>query len=188
MAIAVVFAVVSGVVVTILVVYWWRSTDYIGVESANGRNNDDDAVTYFLDLVRTAKEEVLIHDEGNATASLYNDDQVIQVVQERLEHGVTVRCLFNRRDQLRMVTELQRNPKLHVHYLRRPPPRHSDVHFKIIDRGKMAYLSRHLEGGEREFRVFDCSKSPRRVRSKLFGKYLTEFDRGVEELADRRNP
>ena len=188
--VAVILGVSCGVVFVIMVVIWWRSLDAADTKRSmqaakltTGKNDDEAAVRHFVVLVKPATNDVVIHDDGDDAASLYHDRKVIAAVRERLDRGVTVRCLFNNRANLRMVDELRDHPGFTVHYLRQPPLSPEDVHFKIVDRGAWAYLSRHLEDGKREFRRYDCSKVPSEVRQRFFRGFLLEFDRGTRELA-----
>ena len=101
-----------------------------------GKNDDEAAVRHFVVLVKPATNDVVIHDDGDDAASPYQDRKVIAAVRERLDRGVTVRCLFNNRADLRRVDELRDHPGFTVHYLRQPPLSPEDVHFKIVDRGR----------------------------------------------------
>ena len=48
----------------------------------------------------------------------------------------------------------------------------------------MGYLSRHSPGNDkRQFKMYDCRKAPQRVRDRLFGIYLKEFERARRDLA-----
>ena len=65
-----------------------------------------------------------------------------------------------------------------AHFLPAGAEWQSKVHFKIVDSGRAAYLSRHLSDGSREFQFMDCTGVPRTGR-RLVSEYLKKFEAGV---------
>ena len=88
------FIIVCVGVISAMIIIWWRGTQFVNVKVIKGTNNDSAAVSHFITLVRSAQDEILIHDDGDSKASLYNDDDAIKAIRERLTNGVEVRWLI----------------------------------------------------------------------------------------------
>lgn len=149
-----------------------------------GYNDDDEAKKRFLDLVKDSHEELLIHDSGDPAHDLYCDRDVVKSVEDCLNKGVTIRCLFNEESSLDLVDKLGSHDKLEVYYLNGDPP-DCDVHYKIVDYGRRVYLSYHCEEGDREFKMINCSRSPS-IRRRLYRDYNGRFEEGLRNA--RRLP
>ena len=168
---------VGAIVVLVVVVH--KSGAHIDVVYKEGVNDNELAVKHFCEVISAAQDNIIIHDDGEGSAgSIYTDRKAIQVVKERLEAGVNVRCMFNHKQLLPMVEELEEaqgtRGRFQAIYLEDPSP--FDVHFKIVDDGIRAYLSRHDFGKtEREYEMFDCSGTKRSVRRGLFGDICDDF-------------
>ena len=53
-----------------------------------------------------------------------------------------------------------------------------DVHYKIIDGGRMGYLSLHAPGSnERKYEFFECSRASEWTRRRLLGDHCEKFER-----------
>ena len=128
----------------------------IGVEVA-GTNDDEQAASMFMDLLRKTERTIDIHDDGNnSESSMYNNQEVVNTVQDCLERGVTIRCLFNDNEPLKL-RELAESGDYGDHFQiwyltggRQDP----DTHYKIVDDGCYVHLSKHGHGDEeREYRL-----------------------------------
>ena len=150
----------------------------------DGINDDREAVSRFVEVVRHAKHELIVHDDGNAMpGTIYNDENVIRAVDEQMtsHEKLVVKCLFNACDKLAMVERLSElyPDRFHVKYRRWRRARPVfDVHYKIADRGAIGHLSHHDYGAaERNFEVRNCLSVNQRERDIEFGKYMRRFKR-----------
>ena len=163
---------VAGVVLILLLL---KSSIHLHALRENGINNDDRATETFRNLVRRMREEILIHDDGER-GSFYDDPEVVGLIKSRLQEGCRVRCLFNQRNTSLRLLELQGWENFEVQYTPKWFLDEADLHYKIVDGGRLVYLSRHRSDGDREFELFDCSRSPRRLRPRMFAKQSREFE------------
>ena len=155
------------------------------VEVTRGVNDDSLAVGAFIDIVRGATRNLIIHDDGNKMQgrTIYDAPEVIQAVDDQMEkhEELAVMCLFNARDDLAMVDQLSKRypERFHVRYRRWPWRRPAfDVHYKIADDGAVGHLSHHDWGAEeRDFEVRDCLAVNRAERNIQLGKYMRRFKR-----------
>lgn len=159
---------------------------YVGA-TPPGINDDDSAVRSFVAMLGEAQESMIVYDDGdNVEGSLYNDRRAIDAVRGKLQANPAfkLQCLFNCDDHLAFRRELEMEPQVDIRIHSRSVPA-SAVHYKIIDGGAQAYLSRHdLGSHERRFRIVDCTKVPRRHRGRVadtvLGSYKEHFDRAFE--------
>ena len=176
MAYAILFGMISLVILAVSVVLMVKTCAHLRVGVQRGRNNDRAATERFLDLVKEMKNDMVIHDDGtNTSTTLYNDERVLSALKSRIDAGAKVRCLFNEQEEIK-ISGLD---NIEVYYLPDDATWQSEVHFKIIDSGKKAYLSRHRDGGEREYQIIDCTRA-RRTGKRLFADLIQEFEQGVE--------
>lgn len=161
-----------------------QALPHLDVEYTKATNSNASAVRHFREVAVNSTDSLIIHDDGNnAPESVYNDEGAIAVIEQRLKSGVKIRCVFATREELMMVTKLHTYSGFEVRYLNEEPP--FNAHFKIADMGKMAYLSKHPFGSiEREYEMFNCSKSTERVREELFGKLCGQFEEVWRGLPD----
>lgn len=156
-----------------LAVYAWGIAGILRLELQIGTNNSEFARRTFIELLRDAKDSMLICDDGNdMSASIYNSEEVICAVRERLEAAPDLQllCLFSSDDDTQFTTEFANNRQ--VHMIRGAEPRR-DIHFKIIDSGRRGYVSAHPYGAEeRQYRLYDCSRVPGFVRNSAFGRHI----------------
>lgn len=156
-----------------------------------GENNDDITKEHFLGLLRDAKSDIIIYDDGNQmVSSIYASEEVLAAFREKLEEspGFKVKCLFNCDDpDLPFRREFSQNPAVEI---RTRNSRKADfpIHYKIIDGGEKAYLSVHgFEESEREFRLVDCTTVPEkhrgRVKKAVLRDYRQDFNRAFNEAA-----
>ena len=108
----------------------------------DGENDDPEARSNFLKVLRHAKRKLIVHDDGdNMQASIYNEADVIEAVRRQLDGNpkLVVMCLFNVRENLKMVERLSGLERFQVKYRRwfwaRPA---FDVHYKIAMTGRLA--------------------------------------------------
>lgn len=147
-------------------------------------NDNSEAMSRFSEALDHANSELLIHDDGDKVdGSIYDDDSVIQAVRDRLNNcpNLRIRCLLNFNEDVK-ATKLsdEFNERFQVRYLYQRPV--DDIHFKIADRGKWAYLSTHRKGSpERDGEVCDGTRASERVREYYVGDLLEAFDDGFEK-------
>ena len=147
-------------------------------------NDNSEAVARFTEALGYATRELLIHDDGDEIeGSLYNDDTAIQAVADRLNERpeLKIRCLLNFNESVGMAKLGDEfGKRFQVRYLHQRP--FDDVHFKIADRGKWAYISTHRKGEtQRDGEVCDGTRASERVRRHYVGDLLEAFDNGFEK-------
>ena len=163
-----------------------QAPSYMDVLFEQDGNDDEEAARRFKDLIGEAKENIIIHDDGDSTPStLYNNQDVVDAVRERLEAGVIIQCLFNKREDIAMVRLCKDFPdRLTVRYMRSAPNCRRDIHFKIVDNGTKGILSKHCPGSrDRGNELIDTTHSTPEIRDKLFGPFCREFKRGITTLS-----
>ena len=181
-----------AVVATVLV-FWMlhRAFQFDYVRSTSPAiNNDASAVRSFIGMLNQAQESLIIYDDGDdSEGSLYNDRRVIEAVQRKLSGNPVfeVRCLFNCDDNLLFQRELKGERRVHVR-IRSNGPSDDGIHYKIIDGGAKAYLSRHALGSkQRRYTIIDCTRVPPRhrghVADSLLGTYKEDFEHAFEASA-----
>ncbi len=174
-----VFLVVCVAAAIVSVVMVFRACVSFRIRIVEGTNDDAQAIERFLDLVRTMKREIVIHDDGDRGPTLYRDPKVIRALADRLKDGAQAKVLFNV-DEPNGLKKLVREygDQLQVYILPEDTDWRSDEHFKIIDQGRKAYLSRHLDDGTRKYRLVDCTKVPRTGR-RIFANRMKHFEAGI---------
>lgn len=165
-----------------------RGFQFLYVEATPPEINDDDsAATSFVAMLDEARESMIVYDDGdNIEGSLYSDRRAIDAVRGKLRVNPTfkLQCLFNCDDHLAFQQELEGEPQVDIR-IRSGSASANAVHYKIIDGGEKAYLSRHdLGSRERRFRIVDCTGVPRRHRRRvadsILGSYKEHFDKAFE--------
>ena len=180
-------------VVATVMVFWMlhRAFQFCYVRSTSPAINDDaSAVRSFIGMLNQARESLIIYDDGDdSDGSLYNDRRVIEAVQDKLgdNPGFEVRCLFNCDDNLLFQREFKGERRVHVR-IRSNGPSDDGIHYKIIDGGAKAYLSRHALGAkQRRYTIIDCTRVPPRhrghVADSLLGMYKEDFEHAFEASA-----
>ena len=168
-----------------------RAFQFDYVQSTSTAINDDaSALTSFLGMLNEARESLIIYDDGDdSDGSLYNDRRVIEAVQHKLgdNPAFEMRCLFNCDDHLLFRRELEGERQVDVR-VRSDSTSDDGIHYKIIDGGAKAYLSRHALGSkQRRFKIVDCTRVPPRYRSyvadSLLGTYKEDFERAFKASA-----
>ena len=157
-------------------------------------NDDRASVKSFLDLLKSAKKSLMIYNDGDQVkGSIYDDDEVLEKVSAKLdpdkgdgesEPGFTIRCWFNRDNpELKFRQRFEGHPRVTIKTLDSAKPRPDDVHYKIIDGGQKAHLSRHdLGSEERMYKIVDCTQVGSIfflryfVIKAILGEYLKDFE------------
>ena len=157
-AVSVILCMIASVVVL------YRGWAYLRVTTVTGQNSDKTAAQNFLALLQDAKESMVVYDDGNKMdGSVYQDDKVIEAVHRKLSENPKFRlsCYFNVDDDMPFTRALEKHERVRIVTGSGERPE-DDVHYKIIDRGIKAQISRHeLASKERRYRVIDCTKVPR---------------------------
>lgn len=181
---AIIAIIACGFVVFILVM---KASFHVLSLVQKGVNDDAFATDIFCGLLKQMKREIIIHDDGEEQ-SFYDDPEVVKLIRTKLAEGCQVRCLFNKQVPSLCLVELVNEfpDKLEIRYtpdwfVREQP----DVHYKIVDRGSMAYISRHRNDGKRDFEFFNCSWYPPFIRSWMFVRQTVEF-RQLMKVASRK--
>lgn len=145
-------------------------------------NDDDFAIGKFTDLLEQAQSNMTVYDDGNKMeGSLYMQQEVVDAIEQKL-HDVpsfTLRCYFNCDDPstlFRQAFDSEDRVDIRIGTGERP----DYTHYKIIDDGRMAYLSQHRHGeSKRKFQVIDCTgvnrRALKRVTDSLLGKYKKDI-------------
>lgn len=178
---------VAGFVVTLVLAVWILNRGfqvmYVGFTEPDV-NDDAAAVESFVGMLSEAQESMIVYDDGDNTAgSLYNAPQVVSAVHDKLQAnpGFVLMCLFNCDDDLLFRKELAARPQVTIRTRDSSVPAH-EIHYKIIDGGAKAYLSRHrLGSSERKFEIVDCTdvslRHRDRVANVVLGRYKDHFKR-----------
>ena len=154
-------------------------------DTKRGVNSDEEAERMFLSLVAETRREIVIHDDGDDTdVSIYNNDQVLVALRERIrEHDIQIRCLFNDEEPgLKLLRLAREHPEnVHVWYMKGARPDH-DTHYKIVDGGRLVHLSQHAHG-ESE-RMYVLRKPPafatKGSRRRISQSYMDTFNHGLK--------
>lgn len=173
--------------------YLLWSFHFLYAEVTPVKVHDDASVARnFIRLLDEARASMIVYDDGNKMqGSLYNDQSVIDAVRSKLraDPAFELRCLFNSNEPMEFRTELAHERQVDIR-TRRDPGRGSKIHYKIIDGGAKAYLSRHArEPSKRRFRIVDCTGVPkrhrRRVAKSLLGRHVADFARAFNTASTR---
>lgn len=144
-------------------------------------NNDDSTSQNFLELLDDAQNCIIIYDDGNGQdGSIYMNQKIVEAVREKVKanSNFQVRCLFNCDDpSLLFRRALSHFDQVEIK-INRDPMQKMATHYKIIDGGKKAYLSKHSLGVSiRRFKRVDCSKVPERRFQRTANAILGSFNR-----------
>ena len=132
----------------------------MGSRKLTGLNDPETAKRYFLLLLGQAREEMLLYDDGDSVAdSIYADQEVLSAIKRKLdEHATfTMRCLFNCPVPEAFQEAMHGEDRVDARTtgLGEDAPR--DTHLKVIDKGRLAYLTRHGYGSMvRPYELVDC--------------------------------
>lgn len=149
-------------------------------------NDNAHATSIFLGLVNQTRKSIIIHDDGNnSPGSVYNNEEVMESLRSRIrKHGIQIRCLFNDADEPLALLDLVREfpDNVDIWYLEgdRPEP---DIHYKIVDGGKLVHLSKHAHGSdERVYVLRDANRwwVTKGARSRISKAFRTQFDHDLK--------
>ena len=173
-------AVASFAACTVVIVWvLHRTFQYLYVNVSPERINDDNSVvSNFIELLDEARTSMILYDDGNDTdGAVYNDSRVIDAVRRKLRSNpdFELRCLFNCDEHVKLREEFTNEPQVDIR-TRSDGGRERKVHYKIIDGGIKAYLSRHeLGSSRRRCKIVDCTNVSKRHRSRVAGIVLREY-------------
>lgn len=160
----------------------YKAWPILDVTATNAINDDPAATEYFVGLLDEAKKKMTIYDDGDDMAgSIYNDPEVIAAVQGKLEQNADfkIQCFFNFDHDLRFRQVFGNHPRVDIRTGDNAAA--NDVHYKIIDDGRKAYLSRHeLGDSKRSIRWIDCTRVQRDlgpVTDEVLGEYKKDIAR-----------
>lgn len=144
-------------------------------------NSNEAAERIFLDLLREAKDEIVMYDDGDTNEeSLYQSEAVVEAIKNKIQENSRFRvdCVLNDRNgATRFERELDRKSAVRIRRRRDNPSR---IHYKIID-GRKAYVSCHALGGTARNRtMIDCTNALSRhrgVRPLALRRYFDDFER-----------
>ena len=160
----------------------YKAWPILDVTATTAINDDPAATEYFIDLIDEAQEKMTIYDDGNdMEESIYNNPEVIAAVQRKLEQNADfkIQCFFNFDHDLRFKQAFGNHPQVDIRTGDNVASK--DVHYKIIDDGRKANLSRHKLGdSERRIRWIDCTRVQRdleHVTDEVLGEYKKDIER-----------
>ena len=174
----VVIAVGAGIVLAAGIHHHLETRGLPDLVTWSGENDDAYARQVLLDLLRDAREEMLLYDDGGPGNPVYDDKDFVadvrRVVDERKE--IKLFCLFTdsyRTEFWNVLDQDQYRPRVQIKQLEA----RRDRHYKIIDNGRKGYVTEHqLNSQARPYRWFDCTKvKPRdmkRVVRRTMGEHI----------------
>lgn len=181
-----------GAIFTVAFLYSaWLTVDTHGDlmidDTRSGENDNDEASRMFLQLVEATRKGIVIHDDGDdSPESVYNDPKIIDALRQRIRsRGITVECLFNEADEPLELLDLAHEfpDNVTIWYLDGVERPTRDIHYKIVDEGRLVYLSLHDKGNDNRKFVFRnadkiwVTKGTHRRNGQV---YMDEFRRGVK--------
>ena len=180
---AVVLAVISGVSFAIGIYILYRDWPYFSMQKANGLNNDSIATDSFTGLMKSAKHKISISDHGNIMRdSVYENDEVIRITERKLKNNPNfiIQCGFTSSDKNKFREKFEGHPCVAI--TDRLEPELEYPHYKIIDDGEEAYLSRHEFGSKnRMVQYYDFSKTKiHRGQTDVIDEYIGDYLRDIE--------
>ena len=156
-----------------------------------GENDDDQAAAMLIDLVNKARSSLVIHDDGNDSAeSVYNNDAVVAAIRDRIKQRrrLEVMCLFNDREELKLLEladgECRNN--ILIWYASGDRPE-NDIHYKIVDGGRLVHLSTHAHGASERGYVLRKAEPwwAARTRRRISRPYLEHFEHSLPAAEQR---
>lgn len=164
---------------------WELGDELRAVESYTNSNSDEDATAMFINLIRLAKDQIEVFDDGNKMeGSIYENQDVVDELQKKLSENsqFKARFFFNADDDLSLRQQLGDHERVEIHVGAGKNRPDDQTHYKIIDNGLIAHLSRHAFGaGERTFEVLDCRNVLPEMLDKVANLKFGELRDGVHE-------
>ncbi len=167
--------------ISVFIIY--KGWPYVNVRIIEIEENDELFVfNSFRRLLKSADKKMVIYDDGDKTpGSIYENPEIVKMIKEKLvknKHFVMV-CRFNLEHSTLFKREFAESDQVHFYPHK---GRGGSTHYKIIDDGKIAYLSLHPEGSiKRKVRIYDFSDT-RKQRDDVRKKYIGEYLRNSESL------
>lgn len=169
----------TGVILCLIaaIIILYRGWAFLQVSTVVNRNSDETAENNFLTLLQDAKESMVVHDDGNKMeGSIYQSRRVIDAVREKLSENARFKlsCYFNFNHDMPFTKELKGHSRVRIviGHGNRPG---DDVHYKIINEGIKAHISREVASQERRYRVIDCTRVPRHRRAHVADVLLKPY-------------
>lgn len=157
----------------------------------HGENTDEQATKMFIDLIESTRKSIVIHDDGDdSTKSMYNSAEVIDAIERQIKKhpNLQVKCWFNDREDIKLVNLADgiyaENFEIWYSEGERPD---NDIHYKIVDGGRLVHLSRHEHGAsEREY-FLRRAEMPLAIgtRKRISREYLAHFENGIAQAKSR---
>ena len=150
-------------------------------KTTKGINDDAKAKELFLKLVKAAKKQLVIYDDGDAKeGSIYEDEGVIKALEQRLDsfHDLKVQCLFNKPGDTLFVRTFQKHDQVDIG----TAAERSDTHFRIADSGTIGWISQHREDADhRPYEMHDFQNVPALfgaafMRKSTFGAHIRKVE------------
>lgn len=139
---------------------WELGDELRAVESYTNSNNDEDATAMFINLIRLANDQIEVFDDGNKMeGSIYENPDVVDELKKKLSENSQFKAyfFFNVDNDLLLRRQLGDHERVKIHICAGSSRPDDQTHYKIIDNGLIAHLSKHAFGaGERTFEVLDC--------------------------------
>lgn len=163
----------------------------MGARRFSGSNDGETAKRLFLFLLDQAERDLIIYDDGNDVEdSIYANEAVLDALEAKLRHepDFTVRCLFNCDGPQQLHDRFDNEPRFTIRTtgLGEKAPR--DLHLKVADRGRMAYLTQHeFNSTTRLYELVDCLTVWKRalggVAREELGDCIDVFDQRFADAA-----
>ena len=154
-------------------------------------NNDAQAAQVFIDLVNKARKSIVIHDDGNdSSESIYNNDDVLNAIRERVkgQPNLEIKFWFNDVAELKLLKLADEDCKSNISmwYSKGDRPVNEN-HYKIVDSGRIVHTSthKHLES-EREFELKEVTiPFAYGTRKRISNRHLIDFKSGISDATLR---
>ncbi len=164
---------------------WELGDELRAVESYTNSNSDEDAVSMFINLIRLARDQIEVFDDGNKMeGSIYETQEVVNALARKLKENkqFKARFFFNADDELLLRRELEDHERVEIYAGAGAGRPDDETHYKIIDDGLIAHLSNHVYGaGERTFEVLDCRNVLPEMLDKVANWKFGKLRDGVQE-------
>ena len=137
-----------------------------------GPNDDDDAKCYIKEVIGAAENRVEIFDDGDKVQdgeSVYDDEEFLTLVGNKLDGGVQFRCLFNS-DNPKMAfrSRFDSDSRIDIRVRKTDSPATSTIHYRNVDAGSMIYLTDHMpHSKDRRFKMIDARHMSDEYRQSL---------------------
>lgn len=132
----------------------------MGVRRITGLNDPDTSKRYFLLLLDQAQSSMIVYDDGNDVAdSLYSNEEILDAIEGKFRDNpkFTMQCLLNCPVPDRMRDKFSKETRMDARTTGLGSDAPRDTHLKIIDKGRMAYLTQHDFGSMvRPYELVDC--------------------------------